>query len=170
MRLKENNQGYSLVEVIICIAIMAILSGLAGVTLSAINTSKATSAKEAFDEELSALQVRVKSQSPDNAIKIVREGDRYAIYYGTCKKDDGSDFVANNPDKADKTLEKVNITYAEKVGGAASQVKEQVIKFRKSDGYVIIGSGVYRFYKNRTTRTVGRVTITKATGSHYFGE
>ena len=50
---KRNNAGYSLVELIIVLGIIAVLSGLAAVTISAISTARATSAKESFNEELS---------------------------------------------------------------------------------------------------------------------
>ena len=44
-----------------------------------------------------------------------------------------------------------------------------IIKFNKSDGSVKTGSGVYTFYKDGSTDSVGRVTLNRATGSHYTG-
>ena len=85
MKKLRENKGYSMVEMIICLAIIMILAGMAVVTISSISSSKASASRETFDAELSALQARTKSQSPDNAIKLVKNGDRYDIYYGTAR-------------------------------------------------------------------------------------
>ena len=49
------NSGYTLVELIIVIAIIAIMSGAGIFTVSAIRTSQATASMQKFDSELSAL-------------------------------------------------------------------------------------------------------------------
>ena len=48
------NSGYTLVELIIVIAIIAIMSGAGIFTVSAIRTSQATASMQKFDSELSA--------------------------------------------------------------------------------------------------------------------
>ena len=167
MKKLRENKGYSMVEMIICLAIIMILAGMAVVTISSISNSKASASRETFDAELSALQARTKSQSPDNAIKLVKNGDRYDIYYGTSK--DGTDFTPNDASKPDAKLEKVSITYSSD-GSAGTEVNEQIIKFRKSDGSVVVGYGVYRFNKAGSGKLVARVTLNKDTGNHYYGE
>ena len=164
MKKLRENKGYSMVEMIICLAIIMILAGMAVVTISSISSSKASASRETFDAELSALQARTKSQSPD---KLVKNGDRYDIYYGTSK--DGTDFTPNDASKPDAKLEKVSITYSSD-GSAGTEVNEQIIKFRKSDGSVVVGYGVYRFNKAGSGKLVARVTLNKDTGNHYYGE
>lgn len=166
-QLKENNNGYSLVEMIICIAIVVILSGIAMVSISAIISARATAAQESFDEEIAALQARTKAQDKDNAIKLVRDSSdgKYYIYYGTSTN--GTDFTPNSSDP-DVTLDKVDIYYTYN-GSAETLVTEQIFKFNKSDNYTINGYGTYIFYKSPGNSSVGRVTINKDTGSHYYG-
>lgn len=165
-KLIKDNQGYSLVEMIIVIAIIAILSGMAVISLSSIATAKATAAREDFDQEIAALQMRTKSQDKDNAIQIVKDGRNYNIYYGTYTTSGG--FVANDPSKPDVVLDRVEIhrTYP---GEADNEVvDEMVFKFNKSDNYTLSGYGTYSFHKSSGS-SVGSVTINKNTGSHYFG-
>ena len=80
--MKRKNAGYSLVELVIVLGIIAVLSGLAAVTISAITTARATSAKESFNEELSTLQTMTKSQNKDSAILIEKVDGKYHITYG----------------------------------------------------------------------------------------
>lgn len=163
--LKENNRGYSLVEMIICVAIIAILSGLAMVTVSAIYSARASAAQEAFDEEIASLQTRTKSQDKANAIKLVLEDGYYNIYYGTST--DGTDFTANST-SPDVTLDRCKIYYTYN-GSDETLVTEQIFKFNKSDNSTVSGYGTYIFYKSPGNNSVGRVTINKDTGSHYYG-
>jgi hypothetical protein len=145
---------------------IAVLSGASMLTLASVKTSRANAAKDTFDQEIAALQARTKSQSLDTAIKIEKSGNYYYIYYGTSS--DGTDFTANDDSKADATLNRVDIYYSED-GSTYNELTSQVIKFNKSDGTVICGSGKYRFCKDKTTDAVGTVSINKSTGSHYTG-
>ncbi|MGN0154494.1 MAG: prepilin-type N-terminal cleavage/methylation domain-containing protein [Lachnospiraceae bacterium] len=61
--MKKNNKGYTLIEVIIVIAIMAILSGMAFVTLGIVKKAKMNAAVESFDNQISSLQVQTKAVS-----------------------------------------------------------------------------------------------------------
>ncbi len=167
-KLRENNQGYTLVEMIICIAVIAILSGMAVLTISSIRTAKATAARESFDQEIAALQMRTKSQDRNNAIQIVKADDNYNVYYGTYTSSGG--FVANNPSDPDAVLDRVEIhrTYSPE-GVNDEVVNDMVFQFNKSDNYVITGYGIYDFYKPGSSHPIGSVTINRNTGSHYFG-
>lgn len=167
-RLKNDN-GYSLVELIIVIAIIAVLSGMAAFTLSAIKTAKATAALESFDTELSALATRTKAQSGDNAIMIKRVDDGYEVYYG--KSSDGTeDKWTQTSTKAELTMTDVDIYYNKPGGTAEKLTSNKIIKFKKADGSVVTGAGLYEFKKGGTSDAVGRVTLNASTGSHYFGK
>lgn len=50
-------------------------------TVSAIRSSQATSSMQKFDDEIAALEMKTKSFSVGQAIKIVQNGANYEIYY-----------------------------------------------------------------------------------------
>lgn len=180
--MKRKNAGYSMVELIIVLGMIAVLSGLAAVTISAITTARATSAKESFNEELSTLQTMTKSQNKDSAILIEMVDGKYHLTYGTFSGDKTS-----SADLADKTkftadsskdvviLDRVKIMYAATASDTAKELTEvnasgiMIIMFNKADGSVLSGSGIYTFNKDRSDASVGKVTLNKTTGSHYTG-
>lgn len=167
-RLKNDN-GYSLVELIIVIAIIAILSGLAAFTLSSIKTAKATASLERFDTELSALATRTKAQSGDNALLLVRDGDDYKVYYGTSPDGTAAKWTQTSTN-AELTLADVDIYYNAPGQTSALLTGSKLIKFKKADGTVVTGAGLYEFKKGGTQDAVGRITLNESTGSHYFGK
>lgn len=187
---RNDNSGYTLVELIIVIAIIAILSGVGILTVGSIRTSQATTSMQRFDEELSALVGKTRSYEGNYAIKLVRNGANYDIYYGTYSGDDSaatadpSKFTRLDPSatKPDAVLQRVTIYYsadydADSVttelgaGDDGDESKGWVIRVRKSDNRVIFGSGEYRFVKyNSSDGTVGRIDFSKETGSHTYAK
>ena len=153
----KNDSGYSLVELIIVLAIIAVMSGLAAVSISSIRTARATS---------STLQSLTKTQESDWAMKLEKVDGKYNLVYGKSKN--GSDFTEDTS-KDREILDRVTIYYSNNGSSAGSEVSSMIIKFNKSDGSVETGSGVYTFYKDGSTDSVGRVTLNRATGSHYTG-
>ena len=92
-RLKQNS-GYTLVEMIIVIAIIAIMSGAGAFTISSIRTSQATSSMQKFDSELSGLEMTTfttTSTTPDAVL------ERVSIYYAD---DYDSDAVSSTLDES----------------------------------------------------------------------
>lgn len=59
----KGNKGYTLVEMIIVLAIIAILSGLSFVTLGIINQARYNSAAETLSEQMGSLLVKTKALS-----------------------------------------------------------------------------------------------------------
>lgn len=170
MRKEKNDSGYTLVELIIVIAIIAIMSGMAMVTISSIRTAQATTAMQRFDDELSALEMRTKTQSKQEAIEVVRDDHDYKIYYGTL--DDSGTFTRKDSD-ADAVLQRTTIYYSSTYDADTdgSEVTGScIISIRKSDGKVTNGAGQYKFVKYNTTISVGRVTLNEASGSHTYGK
>lgn len=157
---EKKNAGYSLVELIIVLAIMAILSGAAMLTLSSVNNARASSAKETFNQALSTLQTMTKSQDADYAMMLVKIDNDFYIRYGTY---DGTNFSQNGDEE---TLSRTAIYYN---GTEITDGNYVIIKFNKSDGSVASGEGVYEFCKQNSTSSVGTVTLNQATGSHYTG-
>ena len=130
---KRNNAGYSLVELIIVLGIIAVLSGLAAVTISAISTARATSAKESSDEELSTLVKLTKSQNKKAAMLIEKVDDKYQITYGTftgdvtrkANGDPSDDFK----DRAKLYCRHINRYY--NAGSRKDHVRGKIFRYRK---------------------------------------
>ena len=160
----KNNSGYTLVELILVIAIILIMSGGAMLTVSAIRSSQATSSMQKFDDEIAALEMKTKSFSVGQAIKIVQN-------YGTCTDNDVSTFTADSAE-ADSILERVSIYYSDSYDADAvsTPLTSAVILVRKSDGEILSGYGEYKFCKYNTTSSVGRVTLNRYTGGHTYGK
>lgn len=168
----KSDSGYTLVEMIIVIAIIAIMSGAGALTISSIRASQATASMQKFDSELSTLEMRTKTQKAGEAIRIVQNGANYDIFYGTCTDGNPSTFTANST-TADKVLERVTIYYAENydADSETTPLTDQVIVIRKSDGQVLAGYGEYLFCKyNSGSNTVGRVSLNQYTGGHTYGK
>jgi prepilin-type N-terminal cleavage/methylation domain-containing protein len=171
MRDKQKNAGYTLVELIIVIAIIAVMSGMGFLTIVSIRTSQANSSMQRFDEELSALVMRTKTQGADNAIKIEQDGANYNIYYGTCTDGVESTFTTTST-QPDAVLQRVTIYYyySYNADSVKKPLTSQVIQIRKSDSQVLAGYGEYVFAKYEKGNTVGRVTLNQYTGSHTYGK
>lgn len=131
-RIMKENKGYSLVEMIIVIAIIAVMSAAAMVTITLINSAKAKEASVTLNSEISALVARAKSQIPtfddgsgtveqhrdyNFAIAVYKTGDKFYIAKGYYKIDSGNKvfqtFDADNANsgKGQSLSSKVSVTY-----------------------------------------------------------
>ncbi len=79
---KLNNKGYSLIELIIVVAIIAIFTAAAMVTLSTMHSAKAKEAAITFESELSELLTKCKSNSIDPDLDGVIDSDDKLHTYG----------------------------------------------------------------------------------------
>lgn len=171
----KKNDGYTLVELIIVIAIIAVMSGAGVLTISTIKTAQATTSMQKFDSELSTLEMKTKTQSKDAAIYIEKDGANYNIYYGTCPDDDPLNFspafTQRSSTDPDTVLERVTIKYSSTYEDKdAAEVTGMMIKIRKSDGKVLSGAGEYIFCKyGSSDQTVGRIMLNGSTGGHTYG-
>lgn len=172
----KDSGGYTLVELIIVIAIIAIMSGAGALTIGSIRTAQATASMQKFDAELSTLEAKTKSQGADTAILVERDGANYNVYYGTCTSNSAADFVPGATARAsvtpDAVLERVTIYYSDtySADSETSEMTSVLIKIRKSDSQVLSGAGEYKFVKYRSDMSVGRVTLNGYTGGHTYGK
>ena len=86
---KTGNKGYSLVEMIIVLAIIGIVSGISIASVTMIHSAKAKDASVVFDAEISELIAKSKSMNNSDglyAIRLYREGSTFYIQSGTAKK------------------------------------------------------------------------------------
>lgn len=170
----KNNRGYSLVEMLIVIAIMAILSGLATMSISLIRRAKAQDALSTFNSQLSSAWLQTKSiGNSEKSMYFTIEpdadpaSDDYVLsLYDTDSS--GSDVL-----KSTTTLKSwgkyVTITYT---SSDAAQVEtgygtgKWYIKFNKATGAVVKGAGDYTF-TGKNGIAVGTVHLDAVTGNHY---
>ncbi len=166
-KMKKSNSGYTLVEFIIVLAIIAVLSGMATVTIASISSARATAAKESFNQALSTLQTVTKAQQSGQAIELSQSTDgTFTITFGTY---DGSEFEPGDGSK-DVNLGKCEIYYTAAGSSASTQITgTMIIQFNKQDGSVASGAGTYVFCKSKSEKSVGRVTLNASSGSHYTG-
>lgn len=169
IHLKQNNKGYTLVEMIITIAIIVVLTGAAMVTISMMHSAKAKEASVTFTSELSDTATKAKSQ-----MIVITEADGTKTNqpdYSHClmvyKHDNGNYYVKKgyyNPDGAtesDKYIfddtddrndgkgvsisSRVTIKYTAP-GASAVEVSKQYIVYDRN-GRCIEGNGRYGFYR-----------------------
>lgn len=156
IKLAKENKGYSLVEMIIVIAIIAVMSGASMVTITLINSAKAKEAGVTFDSEISALAAKSKSQvvkfdinddgNVDKADITLCRGYYFAIavYQGT----DGKYYISHgfySPENADGKKEYVAFAEDNTNGGKGTCISKRV-----SIGY------------EEATKSGGRLTATDA--------
>ena len=179
----KKNKGYTLIELIIVIAIIAVLSGVSLITLGIIKQAQYNTAATTLSDQMGSLLVKTKALSdPSNqplcmaiqqnvATVTYADGNTakagsYSVYLGN---NTGSSFVAKSANTAEATLP--NIITIQYVPSDASQKASFatdnyfVIQYNKADSSVKYGAGTYNIIYNG--RTVASVYLDKATGNHY---
>lgn len=187
---KLNNKGYSLVELIIVIAIIVVLTGAALITMNVMHSAKAKEAAITFDSEVAELinnsKNRAIDMNADGKVDNVDKGYNYGIkLYLNGKKvflqqivtKDGvehtsTDYVdANNSnDGSGISLSAyVYIRYTDLAGNVTiideNNANEIIIIFDKK-GICTAGYGTYEFIRTSGGDQVASVTINK-NGSHH---
>lgn len=195
MRIKRkcraHDEGFTLVELIICMAIIVILTGLATVTVTMIHSARAKEAAVTLESEISDLAIKSKSQlcvvggvtMPDymHCIKVYRDTDgKFYIqegYYDSTAASVAAGYISGgselnvNNGKGVTMSSRVTIKYTDDAGTTknisdsddADNVSAVYIVYNKS-GRCISGYGSFRFYK-KNGNFISAVTIQK-NGSH----
>ncbi len=179
-RFMKNNKGYSLVEMIICIAIIAILSGIALVTVSMINSAKAKEAAVSFDSVISDTIVKSKGQlcvvggveqpTYKRCMHLYLDNASGRYYVKTGYYDPATDtyeFVDSenkNEGKGTNLSSKVEIKYEDLDGNKSTVDSAGVYIVFNKNGTCSEGTGLYEFYK-KNGNLVDELKI-KANGSH----
>ncbi len=192
----KKNQGYTLIELIIVLAIIAILSAVSFVTIGIIRQAQYNAAASTLSNQMGSLLVKTKAVSEAKTDplcmyihkysdtvtlddgKVIREGS-YVLILGY---DTGSGFVVKNTGNAfsetDTSIQvedvltniitiKYNSTDTDACGIAGlDDTDNMIIEFVKSNGSVRYGAGSYEIIYNN--RTVATVKLDKTTGNHYL--
>ncbi len=185
---KLNNKGYSLIELIIVIAIIVVLTGAALVTMSVMHSAKAKEAAITFDSEISELVHNSKNMAcdvnDDGIIDATDDGYSFAIrmhsdgsktYLQQVVVKNGAyvsvdDYEkANNPNKGDgiSLSSYVYVKYTDYEGNVTvldTAGSDLIISFDRK-GMCTAGYGTYDFIRTSGGDQVACVTINK-NGSH----
>ncbi len=186
---KLNNKGYSLVELIIVIAIIVVFSAAALVTMTVMHNAKAKEAATTFDSELSELIHNAKNRACDvnGDDKIVGIENDYTfglrLYQidGKCYLQSVLVFAgayeanvdyekANNPNNGlGKSLSTyVYVKYTDRAGNEnviGNTGNDEVLIYYNRDGSCASGVGTYEFMKTNNDTMVAIMTLNK-NGSH----
>lgn len=192
----RKNQGYTLIELIIVLAIIAILSAMSFVTIGIIRQAQYNAAASSLSNQMGSLLVKTKavSEAKNDTLcmlvhrysktvtlddgKVIRKGS-YALILGY---DTGSEFKVKNTKSAfseDDTsiivedvltnIITIKYTTADSVAcgiTGLSDTEHMIIEFKKSNGSVRYGAGSYEIIYNN--RTVATVKLDATTGNHYL--
>ena len=173
------NKGYTLIEALIVIAIMAILGGLSMFSIGVIRDAKRSAAVTTFDSQISSCLVKTKAVSEVSGEKVVcmyiykrpaANGKcNYCIKVGyntTSGIEDitkGTIVDVNDDSTWDAVLPKDVALLT--VDGA--KFDEKKIIFNKSDGSVKEGNGRYAFY-DAGGKIYATIWLDKTTGKHHI--
>ena len=187
-RFMKKNEGYSLIEMIIVIAIIAVMMAAALVTITIMHSAKAKEAASTFENALADLQVNAKGkmcvvsdvEKADYryAIAIYKDGGKYYVKKGYYKGS-GSDmnsassyeFVDSENvggGKGECFSAYVTVKYVDDAGterDITGLTDKPVYIIYDRQGMCIYGYGKYNFYKNSDDQLMSTVTLNK-NGSH----
>ena len=186
---KLNNKGYSLIELIIVMAIIVIFSAAAMVTITIMQSAKVREASVSFDSEISELISNSKSKACDaNLDKTIDDSDEGFSFGIRLHRNGGKCYIqnvlvknggyvyddayekANNPNdgKGLSLSPYVDIKYTDLAGNTITigdQANETVVVHYKKNGTCDMGYGTYNFIRSSTGSSVATVTLNK-NGSH----
>lgn len=182
--MKKNN-GYTLIEMIIVIAIIAILSAASFATVGIIHKAKAMAAASTLDNQIGALLVKTKALSEAKGQRLcmqirknssdvtyadgsIASANSYSLILGY---HDGANFIEKEANTALATLPNIiSVKQTEKKDSVNSSFNgynedtNMFIEFNKSNGSVRYGAGKYDIiFKGRIIATV---ELDSSTGNH----
>lgn len=185
------NRGYSFIEMLIVLAILAIMSAMALVTWNSVSKARYQKAVSSFESELDTLRIQTMAQDKNMAFKIYYQSDyedrfgneigAYIIKRGYV--DDAGIFQEVDKTHTDPALvsdyydyrgvsdpvflmKEGTITYALSGAGTAIDENGVIVQYKKSDGSVLQGSGTFGFVTKKGD-IVADVNLVRVTGKYY---
>ncbi len=185
---KLNNGGYSLIEMMIVIAIIAVFAGASLITINVMNSAKAKEAAISFDSEIAELINKSKNIACDaNADGVVDSSDEGYFFGIRVHKDGNKCYLqdvlvqngvyvqsdtyekANNPNdgKGISLSKYVYLIYEDEFGNEQTigSGSDAVLIYFRKDGSCASGYGTYEFIRESNDNMQAIMTINK-NGSH----
>lgn len=186
---KLNNNGYSLIEMVIVIAIIAVLTAAAAITVKTMHSAKAKEAAITFESEVSELLSKSKNNICDPnqdgviedfekefsvGLRLYKSGSK--VYLQEVLVKNGAYVAnstyenANNPNsgKGISLSVYVDVKYTDMDGNTidiGTAADKQVVIHFKRNGSCDLGYGKFEFIRNSSDSTIATMTINK-NGSH----
>lgn len=172
------NKGYTLIEALIVIAIMAILGGLSMFSIGIIRDAKRSAAVTTFENQISTCLVKTKAvaevNGEDTVCMLIQKrtsGSKvnycikvgYDTSAGVVDITKGTTVDVTDDSTWDAVLPKD--VAALLLDGTA--IDQQKIKFNKSNGSVSVGAGEYSFVKADGT-VYATIYLDQVTGKHHI--
>lgn len=106
----KNNGGYSLIELLVIISILAVFTGLIGYNIAVTSSFKARQCAREMESDIAGLKVTTLSKS-------VTVGDTYALYYVDGKKIMRELYVRNVLQDTKEFAKRVTVSFGNSTGG-----------------------------------------------------
>ena len=176
------NKGYTLVEMLIVIAIMGILAGLSFVTFTIVDQARCSSAVNTLNNQMSNCLIQTKATSSvDKPMCMVikkRSSDNvYVIMKGNLETTGLTGVDDTSDEKCEAILPRqvTKITYTPPAADLSQKhalvtdEQQMILQFVKSDGSVCYGAGQYDLYtkKSGTERIYASIYVDPVSGKHY---
>ena len=182
----KENKGYSLIELIIVLAIIVVMTGVSMVTITIIHNARAREASTKFENALSELQQNAKmcvvsdTNEPDYrfALAIYKDNSKYYMkrgyYLGNnldMSKSTSYLFVDSengNGGKGESFSAYIKVKYVDE-SGVERDITEMddkpVYIIYDRQGMCIYGNGKFNFYRDKKDSLLNTVVLNK-NGSH----
>ena len=176
---KQNNKGFSLIEIIVVLAIMGIAVAGSISLYSSLSKAKVKSATNHIDSQLSLTRTNTLSKKGYWMFKLCVEDNNYCAV--VCRSEDGSGAWEEYKKVSLGSVDSLDITYTKlkvddagnitKIPNVAVKSFEAKIIYDSSSGACLKSSGEADYYVGDITITDGSIdrviSITRATGKHY---
>lgn len=154
---KLNNKGFSLIELLVAIALMGILVGLAAYSITVMRSGDTKRASKTMSGEIAAMRSNTLAVAADWQYEIVNDDGTYKLY--TYKNGDVYDYTNLGA--------RIKLYYTDKEGGAETEIAKDtklIIKFVQGSGKV---SGMYKVSSGAMDAVSDISYATRITGEGY---
>lgn len=163
----SNNEGFSLVEILVTILILVLLVAVTTFQLSTTKYADVERCSKNIEQKMSQLRLSVMSSKTQEYLIIYQAADKN--YYIAIVDDNDVECTASDGDKIGNS--KIHITGATSSGTTAvsfADNKRIVITFHRSSGaFVTVGGELYQTIDIVTEGVKFRIFLVKETGKHY---